>query len=89
MGMMSPLASLVVLAFLFMIVVAMLVWALLQPRGRGRAHAEPPPTAPPLPRRESSLTNDDVRGAKAVPKRGDVPDDPFERFLRAGDDERR
>lgn len=98
MASMSPLASLMLLAFFLLIVLSLLVWALLGPRGvqavprRERRRADDPPTdgdRAPEPVRVPHVTNDELRGAKAAPKRPAAPDDAFERFLRSGRDDDR
>jgi hypothetical protein len=95
---MTPLASVMLLAFFFLIAVALVVWALLAPRSEAPPRAEPAAKktarekdAPAdAPRREASFSNDDVRGAKAPgPRRPSEHDDAFERFLRAGRDDDR
>ncbi|MBA2667176.1 MAG: hypothetical protein H0U69_09100, partial [Trueperaceae bacterium] len=80
---MTPLASVMVLAFLLLIVLALVVWALLQPRPEQRPKEEQSRTRSAALRREMSVTNDDVRGAKVPPKRPEGVDDAFERFLHA------
>jgi hypothetical protein len=92
--MMSALAGVMLLGFLFVIASALLVWVLLQPRPKAERAPRRRPTVPELPkpeRRERALSNDDVRGAKRVEgiKRPALPDDAFERFLRAGREEDR
>ena len=83
MGAMTPLASVMLLAFLFMIALALVIWALLLPRSKASPKPERERVVPPP--RESTISNDDVRGAKSAgPKRPAAPDDAFERFLRAG-----
>lgn len=87
---MSPLAVLMLLGFLFVVTVALLVWGLLlaRPPRSERPAPRPEPPAPP-PRPTVVLSNDDVRGMKAAPRKHSVPDDAFERFLRAGRDDER
>jgi cytoskeletal protein RodZ len=104
---MSPLASVMLLAFLFVIALALLVWALLQGRPSPPAPPSPPPprsarSTPPSvagarerapreddTRRSERPSNDELRGARAAPKRPTVPDDAFERFLRSDREEGR
>jgi hypothetical protein len=85
---MSPLAVLMLLGFSFVVAVALLAWALLLPRPPRSERPEPEPPAPP-PRPTVALSNDDVRGMKAASRKHSVPDDAFERFLRAGRDDER
>jgi cytoskeletal protein RodZ len=104
---MSPLASVMLLAFLFVIAFALLVWALLQVRSSPRSPRSPqsPRSAQSPPRPPSSEqerepgtdearssprpSNDELRGARAAPKRPKVPDDAFERFLSSDREEGR
>jgi Na+-transporting methylmalonyl-CoA/oxaloacetate decarboxylase gamma subunit len=86
---MTPLASVMLLAFLFLIALALVVWALLQFSREATPKREPKHEEAPAARLEP-ISNDDVRGAKvAAPKRPALPDDAFERFLRAGRDDER
>jgi hypothetical protein len=91
MAAMSPLAGLMLLGFLVLVMVALLLWALLLPKPEAQERAEPRPQPEPQPPPPPTVavTNDDVRGMKAAPRSHNVPDDAFERFLRAGRDDER
>lgn len=97
---MPPLALLMLLAFLAVLVMALMVWTLLSPPSRRptaveRSRAAQPyqtapyqvvePTAKPPVR-----SNDELRGAKARVTVQERPrtEDAFERFLRAGREDR-
>jgi type VI protein secretion system component VasK len=95
MGAMSPLASVMLLAFLFAITLSLLVWVLLQGRPTRQVRerdAAPREERAPRSARASDVrprSNDEVRGARAASKRPSVGDDAFERFLRADREEGR
>lgn len=79
---MSPLIALTLTAFGGIVVLALLIWSLLVPRQRPPEPRERSAAAP-VPERASSVSNDEVRGARVRPPDRPKSDDPFERFLRA------
>jgi len=83
---MSPLVALTLLGFGTVVVVALLVWTLLTPRRRPAPTDDGARTASAP--RDPTVTNDVVRGARVRPPERPKGDDPFEKFLRANDDER-
>lgn len=91
---MPPLALLMLLVFLAVLVMALMVWTLISPPIR-RQPAEQRPRAvsafaPPEPPRPATRSNDELRGAKARVTVQERPrtEDAFERFLRAGREDR-
>ena len=98
---MSPLIAVMLLLYGLLIALSLTIWAALTlrrapPQPRVKVEAPPPPPKQINPPEEitapqSGLSNDDIRGAKAPPRRRGIErdDDPFERFIRAGKDDRR
>jgi hypothetical protein len=98
---MSALVTLLVLGLLLVVVMLLLVWALATPGtfarapraerpARGTARAKRVEAEAPAPGvRVERPSNDELRGAKAAKPlvRPSLPDDAFERFLRAGRDD--
>ena len=79
---MSPLVALTLIGFGLLLLLALLVWTLLAP-----------PRRPPRPSRDATaraqrMSNDEVRGARAVRPERPKADDPFEQFLRVERDDR-
>lgn len=91
---MQPLALLMLLAFLVVVVLALIAWTLISPQQRRAVEERPRPVsafAPPEPVRPAVRSNDELRGAKARVTVKEKPrtEDAFERFLRAGRDDQR